>query len=90
MRFPRIRLVDQTEHKFRRFESVLEKKEKKRLTVIVGLLLIKAPTKKIGCHFVVWPKQCCQFSMELNWALKSASPVAKHSENSINWLFQSD
>ena len=33
MRFPGIRLVEQTEQKFRRFGSVL----KKRVTVIVGL-----------------------------------------------------
>ena len=33
MRFPGIRLVEQIEQKFRRFESVL----KKRVTVIVGL-----------------------------------------------------
>ena len=44
MRFPGIRLVEQTKQKFRRrFESVLT--EKKRVTLIVGLLLIKAPTK---------------------------------------------
>ena len=36
MHFPRIRLVEQTEQKFRRLESVL-KKEKKLVTVIVGL-----------------------------------------------------
>ena len=42
MRFPGIRLVEQTEQKFRRFESVLTK----RVTVIVGFLYyIKAPTK---------------------------------------------
>ena len=36
MRFPRIRLVEQTEQKLRRFQSVL-KEEKKLVTVIVGL-----------------------------------------------------
>ena len=37
MRFPGIRLVEQTKQKFRRFESVLKKKQKKRVTVRVGL-----------------------------------------------------
>ena len=39
MRFPCIRLVEQTEQKFRRFESVL-RKEKKRVIVIVRLVLV--------------------------------------------------
>ena len=37
MRFPDIRLVEQTEQKFRRFESLEKKTNKKRVTVIVGL-----------------------------------------------------
>ena len=45
MRFPRIRLVEQTEQKFRRFESVF-KKEKTSDCDSRALLLIKAPTKK--------------------------------------------
>ena len=46
MRLPGIRLVEQTEQKFRRFESVL-KKGKKRATLLVGFfyLFIEAPTK---------------------------------------------
>ena len=39
MRFPGIRLVEQSEQKFHRFESVLNKK--KRVTVLVGLFYIK-------------------------------------------------
>ena len=42
MRFPGIRLVEQTEQKFRRFESVLKKK---RVTNSLTLLLIKAIIK---------------------------------------------
>ena len=43
MRFPGIRLVEQTEQKFRRFESVLKKKTSDCNSR--GLLLIKTPTK---------------------------------------------
>ena len=42
MRFPGIRLVEQIEQKFRRFESVLNKKSDCNSR---ALLLIKAPTK---------------------------------------------
>ena len=48
MRFPGIRLVEETKQKFVAFESVLKnnKKEKKTVTVIVGQFYhIKAPTK---------------------------------------------
>ena len=45
MRFPSIRLVEQTEQKFRRFESVLKKKTSDCNSR--PLSLIKAPTKKI-------------------------------------------
>ena len=40
MRFPGIRLVEQTEQKFRRIRVCL--KEEKRLTVIVGLFYSKS------------------------------------------------
>ena len=43
MRFPGIRLVEQTEQKFRRFESVLKKTSDCNSR---ALLLIKAPTQK--------------------------------------------
>ena len=43
MCFPGIRLVEQTEQKFRRFESVLKKTGDRNSR---ALLLIKAPTKK--------------------------------------------
>ena len=50
MRFSGIRLVEQTEQQFRRFESVLKKKKKKFKKTSDcnsrALLLIKAPTKK--------------------------------------------
>ena len=46
MRFPGIRLVEQTEQKFRRFESVFFKKKRKTSDCTSrALLLIKAPTK---------------------------------------------
>ena len=46
MRFPDIRLVEQIEQKFRRIRICLEEKQKKRVTVTVGLFYyIKAPTK---------------------------------------------
>ena len=47
MRFPRIRLVEQTGQKFRRFESVLKKKGKKGDCNSRAFLLIKAPTKNL-------------------------------------------
>ena len=46
MRFPQIHLVEQTEQKFRHFESVFKKKEKQTSDCNSrALLLIKAPTK---------------------------------------------
>ena len=48
MHFPRIPLVEQTEQKFRRFESVV----KKRVTDSRALLLIKAPTKNRKFHLL--------------------------------------
>ena len=46
MRFPGIRSVEQTEQKFRRFESVSEKKRKKKqLSNNRVFLLIEAPSK---------------------------------------------
>ena len=43
MRFPGIRLVEQTEQKFRRIRDCLNrKKEKKQVTVIVGLFYSKS------------------------------------------------
>ena len=53
MRFPGIRLVEQTEQKFRRFESVLKKKTSDCNSR--ALLIMKVPTKKglqIGVHVV--------------------------------------
>ena len=44
MRFPCVRLVEQTEHKFRRFESVLEKTRRKRLKSELYLRLKKRKT----------------------------------------------
>ena len=41
MRFPGIRLVEQTEQKFRRIRDCPKEKKKKRVTVIVGLLFQK-------------------------------------------------
>ena len=46
MRFPRIPLVEQTEQKIRRFESVFKKRKKTSDCNNRALLLIKAPTKK--------------------------------------------
>ena len=47
MRFPGVRLVEQTEQKFRHIRFCLE--EKKRVTVIVGLFnYIKPPTKNLN------------------------------------------
>ena len=53
MRFPGIRLVEQTKQKFRRFESVLKKNKKKKTSDCKSraLLLIKAPTLNI-CNSV--------------------------------------
>ena len=48
MRLPGIRLVEQTEQKFRRFESVLKKKTSDGNSR--GLLLIKASTKNVHFH----------------------------------------
>ena len=45
MRFSGIRLVKQTEQKFRRFESVLKKKTNNCNSR--ALLLLKAPTKNV-------------------------------------------
>ena len=45
MRFPGIRLVEQTEQKFCRIRGCL--KGKKRVAVIVGLYYINAPTKML-------------------------------------------
>ena len=44
MRFPGIRLVEQTEQKFRRIRDCLKnkKKQKKQATVIVGLFCSKS------------------------------------------------
>ena len=50
MSVPGIRLVEQPEQKFRRIRVCL--KEKKRVTVIVGLFYIKAPTKNIKLQLV--------------------------------------
>ena len=53
MRFPGIRLVEQTEQKFRRSESVFGKeKEKPSDRNSRALLLIKAPTKN-----TCWPNK---------------------------------
>ena len=52
MRFLGVRLLEQTEEKFRRFEKVLKKRKEKKQTSSCNsraLLLIKAPTKKT--HF---------------------------------------
>ena len=50
MRFPGIRLVEQTEQEFTRFESVFFFKKKKKTSNCISraLLLIKAPTKTIS------------------------------------------
>ena len=45
MCFPGIRLVEQTEQKFRNFESVLKKKNELYSSNSRARLLIKAPTK---------------------------------------------
>ena len=49
MRFPGIRLVERTEQKFRRFESVFRKKTSHCNSR--SLLLIKALTKNVAHHF---------------------------------------
>ena len=41
MRFPGIRLVEQTEQQFRRIKVCSKEKKKKRVTVIVGLFYSK-------------------------------------------------
>ena len=48
MCFPGIRLVEQTEQRFRRFESVLKKRKETKTSDCNSraLLLIKAPTNK--------------------------------------------
>ena len=57
MRFPGIRIVEQTERKFRRFESVIKKEKKTSDFNSRALLLIKAPTKKtILVRILVWYK----------------------------------
>ena len=44
MRFPGIRLIEQTEQKFRRFRDCpKQKKKNKRVTVIFGLFYSKRP-----------------------------------------------
>ena len=72
MHFPGIRLVEQTEQKVRRFESVFKKKEKTSDCNSRALLLLKAPTK--NSHFlslksndrIFFPKKAVPFTAQEN------------------------
>ena len=77
MRFPGIRLVEQTEQKFRRIACVV----KKRVTVIAGLLFKKAPTKN-GTHkiFTFQNRNICKQDTEnIHFLCQSSSPYVLRS-----------
>ena len=91
MRFPGIRLIEPTEQKLRRFESVLkEKKEKKRATEngFVNAKLLETKTSR-GYREPANVSQCSSKTKEINSAteehqashfLKASHSLAQNSE----------